>query len=368
MMVRVTFLAAPFKRRMIEKMVEEFTSQVDYDIVSTRYPVPQAEWRKMTITEKFDAQLLGGPEIRDLVQRSEPDIIYCDSSLYGAQFELATFLSSRRRPMVLHLRGDWWREYWAWFALASARRRILSMQQYCYNWFAVALAAKVTPVCRWLQSVVKHHAPTKRSEVIYQGVDPEQFSPQYGFEVQKPAVAIVQNHSILPKVEGLLNFRRVVEKLPEVQFYISEGEGWAQQFLGLVKEHYSGASNVHFVKGITTVEAVSRMLTACDCYVLASGLDCCPTTVLEASLLEKPVLASRVAGVPEIIQDGYTGWCIGNQETSEWVNKIEMLVKDPKLSRRLGSQGRKWVKSRFGWATIAPQVERILIEEAERRY
>ena len=269
--------------------------------------------------------------------------------------------------MVLHLRGDWWREFWVTFALASTGRRLLSMQQYYYNWAAVALAAKVTPICRWLDTVVKHYVPWKRSEIIYQGVDPEQFSPQFGLEVRNPAVAILQNHSILPKVEGLLNFRTVVEKLPQVQFYIAEGEGWAQQFLDLVKQHYAGTPNVHFVKNITGTEAVSRMLTACDCYVLASGLDCCPTTVLEASLLEKPVLASRVGGVPEIILEGYTGWSIDNHETSEWINKIEMLVKDSKLSRRLGRQGRKWVSGKFGWATIAPQVERLIIDEAEKR-
>jgi glycosyltransferase involved in cell wall biosynthesis len=108
------------------------------------------------------------------------------------------------------------------------------------------------------------------------------------------------------------------------------------------------------------------MLAACDCYVLASGLDCCPTTVLEASLLQKPVLASRVGGVPEIVENGYTGWSIENGNVDEWVNKIEMLTKDTKLCRKLGRQGREWVSGKFGWSTIASQVERLIIHEAER--
>jgi glycosyltransferase involved in cell wall biosynthesis len=351
---------------MIERMATEFSSSLEYDIVTPRYPLPRAEWNRMRFSEKLDEKLLGGASIRHAVLRFEPDVVYSDSPLYATQFELMSLLSSRRAPLVLHLRGDLWREHWAAFALGSTRKRILSMQQYFYNWTAVTLAAKITPICRWLQAVVGHYVPRKRSEVVYQGVDPEQFKPESGFEALTPAVAIVQNHSILPKVEGLLDFKSVIARLPEVHFYIAEGEAWTQQFLPLVKDRYAGLPNVHFVEDITSANAVSRMITACDCYVLASGLDCCPTTVLEASLLEKPVLASRVGGVPEIIADGYTGWSIDNDNTEEWVNKIRMLLADPELSRNLGKQGRRWVSERFGWNKIARQVEQLIIREDER--
>jgi glycosyltransferase involved in cell wall biosynthesis len=348
---------------MIQDMVNELSPHVVYNIISTRYPVPEVQWKRMSFTERFDEKFFGGSSIRDVISRFDPDIIYSDSPLYASQFKLVSFLSGRRRPLVLHLRGDLWREHRAVFASASIRRRLLLMQQFSYDWTAVELAAKITPICRWLQGVVRHYVPRKRCEVVYQGVDPKQFRPQVGFEVRKPAIAILQNHSILPKVQGLLNFKAVLARLPQVHFYIAEGEAWAQQFLNVVKGHFSDLPNVHFVKDITNAEGVSKMLTACDCYVLASGLDCCPTTVLEASLLERPVLASRVGGVPEIIMNGYTGWSVDNDNLDEWVNRIEMLVKDARLSRRLGRQGRKWVSEKFGWATIAKQVEHLLLSE-----
>jgi hypothetical protein len=227
------------------------------------------------------------------------------------------------------------------------------MQQASYDWTAVALSAKVTPICRWLQTVVRHHFPWKRCEVVYQGVNPKRFRPQTQvqptFTIQKPAVAILQNHSVFPKVQGLLDFRTVIERLPWVHFYIAEGEAWAQRFLPAVKEHYVGISNVHFLRGITSPEAVSQMITACDCYVLASGL------------------ASRVGGVPEIIEDGLTGWSIDNSNPIDWVNKIESLVNDVKLCKRMGRQGREWVAEKFGWPTITPQVERLIIQEATQK-
>ena len=352
---------------MVRKMAMEFTSQVEYSIVTPRYPLPQAEWSRMRFTEKLDEKLLGGSSVRGVVRKYKPDLVYSDVPLYASQLELVSLITAKRVPFVLHLRGDLWREHWAAIASAPIRKRLLLMQQYAYNWNAVALASKVTPICRWLQAVVRHYVPWKRSEVVYQGVDANEFRPQEGFDALRPSVAIIQNHSIFPKVQGLLSFKNVVERLPRIHFYITEGEAWAQNFLGLVKEHYAGIPNVHFIKDVNTVGAVSRLLTACDCYVLASGLDCCPTTVLEASLLEKPVLASRVGGVPEIIVNGYTGWSIDNGNIDEWVEKIQLLVNDARLCRKMGRQGREWVAERFGWPSIAGQVERLILDECIRK-
>jgi len=350
---------------MITKMAAHFTSRIDYNITSTRYPAPRAEWNGMSVRQKMDEKLLGGSSIKEVIRKFDPDVVYSDSPLYAAQFDLASFLSRKKLPLVLHLRGDIWREHWAAFVSASARRRLLMSQQSAYDWAAITLCAKVTPICQWLQRIVEHHMPWKRCEVVYQGVDPDEFRADgaSAFEVRKPAVAIVQNHSVSPKVQGLLSFRDVIKKLPQVQFYIAEGEAWAQQFLPAVKEHFGGLPNVHFVQGITSAKAVSRMITACSCYVLASGLDCCPTTVLEASLLEKPVLASRVGGVPETVEEGYTGWTIDNGNVHEWVQKIDMLANDTPLCSRLGRQGREWVSERFGWTKIARQVERLIVDE-----
>jgi glycosyltransferase involved in cell wall biosynthesis len=201
-------------------------------------------------------------------------------------------------------------------------------------------------------------------EVVYQGVDPAQFYPEGGLNLRKPAVAIIQNHTIYGKVAGLLSFRGVMASLPEIQFYISEGEDVERSLLPIIKQHLSDLPNVHFVAGISSTGAVRSMLTACDCYVLASGLDCCPTTVLEASLMSKPVIASKVGGVPEIVLENETGWTVRNDQASRWVEKIRLLANDTRLSRVLGHKGHEWVAENFSWRTIARQVEGILIREA----
>lgn len=345
---------------MIERMTEYFSDEIDFQIVTPVY----VDKSTLTFTQKLDSQLLGGRGLRDAVLKFEPHIIYSDVAVHAAQIKFITTIFRGRIPIIVHLRGDMWLEYSSWFATASWRKRVISTQQYMYRWGGLAWAKQVTPICRWLEQVVHQHLPIKRTEVVYQGVDINTFRPTHKTKLPGPSVAIVQNHSIYPKVEGLLAFRAVIQQLPKVQFYVAEGELAGQEFLPIVKQHYNGLTNVHFVSGITSSQAVRDLIAGTDCYVLASGLDCCPTTVLEASLLCKPVVCSRIGGVPELILENKTGWTVTNGNVNGWTSKISLLLSDEKLAHVLGRQGREWVANRFGWKTIAKQVERLLIRES----
>jgi glycosyltransferase involved in cell wall biosynthesis len=362
-LVRAVFLVSPFRRRMVERMTDEFNSQMVTTVVTPGYPSVVNEVK--SFRTKIDDQFFGGKSARDAIAAFEPEIIYCDNPLYASQFKLCSVLRGKRIPLVLHLRGDFWREYQTWFDMARWWKRPRVFPQYLYSLASVCLAKKITPTCEWLNRVVINHVPWKRTEVVYQGVDPNEFFHESGVSLERPAVALIQNHTIYPKVLGLLKFCRVVEKLPDVHFYISEGERVAQRYLPLVKQHYSSFKNVHFLSNVDTVLNTRKVLSASDCYVLASGLDCCPSTVLEASLTTKPVIASRVGGVPEIVLEGETGWTIRNELVDEWVDKISLVLRDSKLRQKLGSRGRQWVTETFGLRKIAAQVERLITLEAE---
>ena len=95
--MRVLFLAAPYKRNMIEEMTKFFTRQIDFEIYS-----PPAK--------KYDSTLIG---LKNLIVREEivreihnfgPDVVYSDHATFACQ---AKFVSPSI-PLILHLRGDWW--------------------------------------------------------------------------------------------------------------------------------------------------------------------------------------------------------------------------------------------------------------------
>jgi glycosyltransferase involved in cell wall biosynthesis len=344
---------------MIARMAEDFSPDVVYDF----YPFTQ-QTGKETNRGRF-TKLLGAEEFRDLIRKFEPDVIYSDSTMDSAYYQLATFKRRRRAPLIQHLRGDLWHEFWDWYCRVGWKERAAGFQNFAYNWAGLLLAAKLTPICRWLDHIARHYLPRKRTEVVYQGVDPAKFFEDEPFNFERPAVAIIQNHAIYSKMRGLIQFKQVVERLTEVNFYVAEGEVYAQNYLGLVKSVFSDSKNVHFVSDINSTEMIRRMLSSVDCYALASELDCCPTTILEASLMRRPVIASKIGGVPEIILEGKTGWSIENGSIDEWVEKIRLVLNDAKLNRKLGDQGREWVKQQFGWQTIAKQVEHLITSESE---
>jgi len=359
--VRVVFLTAPFKARMMERMAVHFSKQIDYRILVPSYPY-KTESKPSSRFDRIGIQLFGEDSTRRAVLDFKPELVYTDTTLHAATMKLFALSVGKSIPFVTHLRGNWWQEYYAWFRYAPWRKRVLGTQQYFYNWFSLITSVKITPICRWLEKVVKCHIPFKPTQVVYQGIDPLEFSEtseKYGFN--RPAVAIIQNHTVLPKVAGLLKFSRVIKGLPSVQFYITEGEAYDQSYVLDVKQAMAGLENVHFVKGINNPSAVRKMLSSTDCYVLPTELDCCPTTVLEASLMRKPVIASRVGGVPETVCEGTTGWTIPNDDVSQWMMRIEEVVSDHRLRASMGSAGREWVVNNFAWSKIASEVENLII-------
>ena len=366
-MVRVLFLASPFKAHMIQQMIERFTPRIVSEVATLLYPYSSTSQLGLRdkVLDRFLPRTTSGRELTNLISSFEPDIVYADSPLYATQQYISSAIAKRRIPVVLHLRGNWWQEYADWFLSASWRKRVLSLQSFAFQYSGELFASKITPICKWLEKIVQNRTVNRQTEVVYQGIDPENFFPEEGFTFRRPGVAIIQNHTIFRKVAGLLNFRAVIARLPETHFYIAEGEAVPQSFLVKIKQEFSSLPNVRFVSGISSIQAVREMLTASDCYVLASGLDCCPTTVLEASLMGKPVIASRIGGVPEIVLEGQTGWTIDNNDIDGWVEKLQLVLSDSKLNRSLGRRGREWVSEKFSWDVIARQVEAMLVSEIQ---
>ncbi len=363
-MVRVLFVAAPFKRAFFAKMIEYFSTELESELLAPVYPQTSANSSPSAFA-KASRVLFGGQEVTEALSGFKPDFIYSDSPLYGTHLKLSQLSLKMRIPLVIHLRGDIWREFLGWILRSPFRKRLLGSPSQFEGLLGLRFADRLTPICKWLECEVLRHLPSKPTEVVYQGVDPSEFYPGPGLDLARPAVAIIQNHTVYEKTLGLIGFARVIERLPNVHFYVTTGESVSQSFLPLVKATFSRYENVHFLDRIGHPDGVRQLLAASDLYALPSNLDCCPTTVLEASLMERPVLGSRVGGIPETIYDGHTGWSIPNEDIDGWVNSIRLLVDDARLTRRLGSQGRKWVSRKFGWPQIASQVERLILRDAK---
>jgi len=97
---------------------------------------------------------------------------------------------------------------------------------------------------------------------------------------------------------------------------------------------------------------VREYLSEIDIYALISGLDMSPLTLLEAQLMKKPVIATNVGGIPELLVDKKTGFLIEKGNSEELIKKIEEILNDPKKIEEMGIQGRKFVEENFSWKII----------------
>ena len=93
---------------------------------------------------------------------------------------------------------------------------------------------------------------------------------------------------------------------------------------------------------------VSRALAAFDVFVLTSSTEGLPNAVMEAMAAGLPVVATRVGGTAEVVEDGVSGHLVPPADAAALAARVLGLARDPESARRMGERGRERVASRFG--------------------
>ena len=91
-----------------------------------------------------------------------------------------------------------------------------------------------------------------------------------------------------------------------------------------------------------------------------------PLKLFEGMAMEKPIIASRVSGIEEIISDGENGLLADPENINEWIEKMEILVNSENLSAIIGKNARKTVEEKFDWSILALQYESVLKEVIQK--
>ncbi len=100
--------------------------------------------------------------------------------------------------------------------------------------------------------------------------------------------------------------------------------------------------------------------------VLPSEYEAFGLVLLEALAQGTPVVASRVGGIPEIVEDGRTGLLVPPRSPEALARALERMWDEPALGRRLGAAGRQEVVPRYSWSAVATEVDRIYREVRDR--
>jgi glycosyltransferase involved in cell wall biosynthesis len=114
-------------------------------------------------------------------------------------------------------------------------------------------------------------------------------------------------------------------------------------------------------------EDVPRVLNTMDVFVFPSLQEALGTAILEALAMARAVAASRVGGIPEIIEDGKTGFFINPENPADVAEKVIRLLKNPDLRRRVGDQGRRFVEAHYDHRLMVRRLEDLYRELGDRR-
>jgi len=103
----------------------------------------------------------------------------------------------------------------------------------------------------------------------------------------------------------------------------------------------------------------------CAAVVLASRQETAPMAVLEAMAAGKPVVATRVGGVADLLEDGGSGFVVAAGDVEAMAQRMAQLLQDSDLRRRMGAQGRRAAEG-FRVETVAARYRELYYQVAGR--
>ena len=158
------------------------------------------------------------------------------------------------------------------------------------------------------------------------------------------------------KTRELLTLTKVMKELPDVTFYFA-GDG---SYRNKIIPKLENFKNFVWLGSLEYPIEVKKFFSEIDIYLLLSGMEGLGQTIIEALLMEKPVIATNTGGIPELIEDGKTGFLIETGDHEDLIKKINQVFAQPVKASNMGSEGKKIIKENFSWDKIAKKFVLIL--------
>ena len=221
------------------------------------------------------------------------------------------------------------------------------------------------PLIEW--ALRDHIVGEEKIEKIYSGIQLDQFCPvkseekykirrKWNLEQSDNVVGIVsklwegKGHEVL-----IESFKLLKEKITDAKLVIV-GEGHLYDQLHSMVDSNGLRGSVLFT-GFQM--DVSEIIATFDVAVLPSFFEGMGRVILEAMAMERPVVASRVGGIPDLIEQDVNGLLVRPGDVKELADALEKLLRDKSLATRMGKEGRKKIKEQFSAHAMVQSIERV---------
>ena len=310
-------------------------------------------------------EILAFFEISKLIKNYQPNIIHLNSSkisILGSLAGLFIKLKIKNLKIIYTVHG-WvfneplpapvkWFYLWAEKFTAKFKDKIICVSESDRQ---VALKYKIAPVEKLI--------------TIHNGLAPINF---YAREEALPLLnkeraggeVLVGSIGNLYQTKGFEYFIEAAGRLmADLSFprrresrFIIIGEGSERKNLeNLIAKH--NLKNNFILAG--NIDQAARLLKALDVYVCSSVKEGLSYTLIEAMQAGLPIVATKVGGNPELIEDNITGLISAAQNTQALAEKIKTLLNNKELAQRLGGQAKIKAQKEFGLEKMVEQTKNV---------
>ena len=222
-----------------------------------------------------------------------------------------------------------------------------------------------------VQKIADEHRVGAPVRLIYNGVDLQRYDDQgpcstirdeFGMEAGSRIVGVVARLEPEKGHQTLIEaWPHVLHEVPDAYLLIV-GEGSRRDFLEQWAAAHRVAHRVVFTGRRDDIPAVTAGL---DVAVLPSWREAQGLSILEAMAMSRPVVASDVGGIPEMIEEGVTGLLVEHDNPVALAAAIVRLLKDRAYAARIGKAGHDLVHERFCIELMVKAIEEIYDKGAE---
>ena len=244
----------------------------------------------------------------------------CSVAVIAATMGGFTFSFTMHGPAEFFDAKSWW--------IDEKIRRALFVN--CISYFCRSQALIFAPVNSW-----------SKLRIVHCGVDPNLFEAKRHHGRGNRLLFVGR----LAAAKGLTILLQAVSALDGITLEIA-GDGPDRRMLEESAHELNISDRTKFL-GYQSPEQVRDLLKRTDVFVLSSFAEGLPVVLMEAMAAGVPVVATHIAGIPELVEDGHNGLLVPPGSAGATAEAIRRLLDDANLRNRFAIAGREKVKQEF---------------------
>lgn len=272
-------------------------------------------------------------QVVEIKRAFSPDLIHINAVGMSNFFHHIT-AHSHRAPLLVTLHGEWHR-------LAHRHESLVQQTLRAADWVTGCSEAILKQGWQLAPEIKPH------SSVIYNGMDSPELPPE-----PLPTVAprLLCLGRLAPEKgfdQALTAFATIRKRFPQACLVVA-GDGPARLALERQAAELGISHAVSFVGAVEPL-GVPSLLNKTTMVLMPSRQDSLPMVALEAAFMARPVVASRVGGLPEVVAHYETGLLVETEDSEAMAAAVVFLLERSELMTRMGQAARRRAQRMFGW-------------------